>query len=76
MEMYEESENQEAKPIGEKVAYRQSIYRSFMEVLIAKKEGGEPDTFTYPTVSDGVDGVRFIDACVKSNAEGNVWVDV
>ena len=53
-----------------------NIYRSFMEVLIAKKEGREPDTFTYPTVSDGVDGVRFIDACVKSNAEGNVWVDV
>ena len=47
-----------------------------MEVLIAKKEGREPDTFTYPTVSDGVDGVRFIDACVKSNAEGNVWVTV
>lgn len=53
-----------------------NIYRSFMEHLIARKEGREPESFTYPTVSDGVAGVRFIDACVKSNEGGNIWVDV
>lgn len=53
-----------------------NIYRSFMENLIARREGREPESFTYPTVADGVDGVRFIDACVKSNENGSVWVDV
>lgn len=53
-----------------------NIYRSFCEVLLARKEGRIPDSFTYPTVEDGVKGVRFVTACVESNRRGNVWVDV
>lgn len=53
-----------------------NIYRSFCEVLLARKEGRTPDSFTYPTVEDGVRGVRFVTACVESNRRGNIWVDV
>ena len=53
-----------------------NIYRSFMEILKARKEGREPASFTFPTVEDGVKGVKFVHACVKSNAAGSVWVDV
>ena len=53
-----------------------NIYRSFMETLIAKKEGRDPGPCTYPTVEDGIHGIRFVQACVKSNDEGNVWVEL
>lgn len=53
-----------------------NLYRSFMEVLLAKKEGREPESFTFPTVEDGVMGVRFVDACIKSNNNQNVWMPI
>lgn len=51
-----------------------NIYHSFCTHLIAKKTGGDPGTFRHPTIEDGIAGLRFVDACVKSNAEGNRWV--
>ena len=53
-----------------------NIYRSFCEVLVAQKEGRIPDTFTFPTAEEGVMGLRFVRACIESNKNGNVWVDV
>ena len=53
-----------------------NIYRSYMETMIAKKEGRDPGPFTYPNVKDGLHGIRFVQACVESNRNGNVWVDV
>lgn len=53
-----------------------NIYRSFGEILLARKEGRDSDTFTYPTADDGVEGLRFIHACVESDKKGNIWVDV
>jgi predicted dehydrogenase len=54
-----------------------NLYRSFTECVEAKKAGSfSPDMIDYPTVSDGVDGIRFVEACLKSNAQGNVWVDL
>ena len=53
-----------------------NIYHSFCTHLIAKKTGGDPGTFRHPTIEDGVAGLRFVDACVKSNAEGNRWVSL
>lgn len=53
-----------------------NIYRSFCEVLTARKEGRTPESFTYPTVEDGVIGVRFVNACVESNRNGSIWVDI
>ena len=54
-----------------------NLYRSFITCLKAKKEGTfTPDMVDYPTVEDGADGIRFIHACLKSNREGNVWVEL
>jgi predicted dehydrogenase len=53
-----------------------NLYRSFCMNLIAKKTGGNPGSFRYPTVSDGVRGIQFVDACLESNAKGNVWVTI
>lgn len=33
-------------------------------------------TDTFPTVEDGVLGVRFVEACVRSHTAGGVWMDV
>lgn len=54
-----------------------NLYRSFGECVQAKKAG----TFTsgmvdFPTVEDGAQGVRFVEACVASNEGGNAWVAV
>lgn len=53
-----------------------NIYRSYCQVLLAKKENREPDSYTYPTVDDGLDGMKFIAAVVKSHKNGNVWVEL
>ena len=30
----------------------------------------------YPTIVDGIDGVKFIEACLASQENGNVWVEM
>ena len=47
------------------------------QCVSAKEEG----TFTeemidYPTVKDGVEGLAFVEACLKSSQNGNVWVEL
>ena len=52
-----------------------NLYRSFMECLHAKKDGTfEPGMIDFPTVHDGAEGVRFVQACLQSNQQGNAWV--
>lgn len=66
-------------PAGHPEGYYEAfgnIYHSFCEHLLAKLEGREPESYTYPTVEDGVAGMKFVKACVESNKNGNVWVDV
>ena len=54
-----------------------NLYRSFMECVRAKADGSfTPDMIDFPTVHDGAEGVKFVHACLKSNAAGNVWVDL
>jgi len=53
-----------------------NIYRSFCENLMAGLESREALNYTYPTVTDGVQGLKFVKACVESNRNGNIWVDV
>ncbi|MDF2987996.1 MAG: gfo/Idh/MocA family oxidoreductase [Eubacterium sp.] len=53
-----------------------NFYSNYIECLLAQRN----DTFTgkmieYPTLVDGVDGVRFIEACLKSSENGSIWVD-
>ena len=53
-----------------------NLYRGFCSALLKTKYGVDVGEYDYPTVEDGVHGLRFIDACIESNAKGNVWVDV
>jgi predicted dehydrogenase len=53
-----------------------NIYATFITAL-AKKRRGEPLTpadLDFPTVDDGLRGVRYIEACVESSARGAAWL--
>ncbi len=54
-----------------------NIYGDIAEVLTARLEGRDPDPGAcgFPTVEDGVRGVKFIEAAVESSTRGGVWVD-
>lgn len=54
-----------------------NLYRSFMECVVAVQKGCfTEDMIDFPTVSDGVEGIKFVEACLKSAQNGNVWVDM
>ena len=54
-----------------------NLYKSFINCINAKKDGTfTEDMIDFPTVEDGAEGVKFVHACLKSNALGNVWVDL
>lgn len=53
-----------------------NIYSDIAEVITARLEGRDPNPMAiFPTVEDGVRGVKFIAATVESSAQGGVWVD-
>ena len=53
-----------------------NIYSDVAEVVSARLEGREPEAMAtrYPTVQDGVAGVKFIAAVVESSLRGGAWV--
>lgn len=53
-----------------------NLYRAFCQHLLDRKNGvcESDDRYFYPRAQDGVDGVRFVQACVESCRGGNVWV--
>lgn len=54
-----------------------NLYRSFMECLNAKLDGCfTEDMIDFPTVEAGVEGIEFVEACLKSAKNGNVWVEL
>ena len=54
-----------------------NLYRSFMDCVDAKNRGVfTPEMIDFPTVHDGAEGVKFVHACLKSNKEGNIWVEL
>lgn len=59
-------------PVGFGEAFG-NIYRSFMQDLLDRRAGKAPAAGAYPTVTDGVWGMRFIEACLESNRAGSVW---
>lgn len=56
-----------------------NIYRTFTRALLNKASGkandGEWD-LDFPTVEDGLRGVRFIEGCVRSDSAGSTWVEL
>ncbi len=54
-----------------------NLYRSFTECIAAVQNGSfTPEMIDYPTIDDGAEGLAFIEACIESNKNGNVWVEV
>jgi hypothetical protein len=61
----------------------QVILREYMKLLLifikALQSRSRGEKFTpgeFPTVHDGVRGMKFIHAVVDSNKEGNIWVNI
>ncbi len=54
-----------------------NLYMEFAMAVAARRDGVTPpaDWLNYPTVEQGAQGVRFIDAAVESNKAGGAWVD-
>ena len=54
-----------------------NLYDSFGACVKAKKEGHfTPVLIDYPTIEEGVAGLKYVEACLESNAKGNVWVEL
>lgn len=52
-----------------------NIYSEAAEAIIAKRDGKPiPADVTFPTIEDGLKGMQFIDACVRSSARNAAWV--
>lgn len=51
-----------------------TIYTEAARAIRARRAGDTPDPdVVYPTVKDGLDGMRFIEAAVASSRDGSVW---
>ncbi len=54
-----------------------TIYAEAARAIRAKQAGeAAPKDVVYPTVRDGVAGVAFVDACVRSSARNAAWVSL
>ncbi|MCF0134234.1 MAG: Gfo/Idh/MocA family oxidoreductase [Blautia sp.] len=54
-----------------------NLYQSYISCVCAKKEGTfTEDMIDFPTVEDGCNSVKFVSACLDSNDNGNIWVDI
>ncbi len=54
-----------------------NIYSEAAQAIRARRDGREPDKqVVYPTIQDGLAGVAFVDACVKSSRRRGAWVNV
>ncbi len=52
-----------------------NIYSEAAEAIRAHQSGTKlPDGVVYPTVHDGLKGVQFVDACVRSTARNAAWI--
>ncbi len=67
-------------PAGHPEGYLEAfgnIYRNFALTLSAKLDGTKPteEMLDFPTATDGVRGMAFIDTVVKSNTSNEKWTD-
>ena len=78
--LYPEAARVTRVPAGHPEGYLEGFATIYAEVARALRSAREnavaaPEVM-FPTVMDGVRGVRFIDACVKSSAAGVRWIDL
>lgn len=54
-----------------------NIYSEAAKAIVAKRNKSEVDAeVIFPTVQDGLLGVKFIDACVRSSAGNAEWIEI
>ena len=55
-----------------------NLYHSFCEKLLDRANGCLKDEgyYYFPHVKDGLNGVKYVQACVDSHKSGNVWVNL
>jgi predicted dehydrogenase len=54
-----------------------NIYSEAAAAIEAHRNGKEPSPeVVYPTIQDGLRGMHFVDACVRSSARNAAWVDL
>ena len=55
-----------------------NVYTDFAENLLAKIEGRDADPLIqdFPTLEDGLAGVKFLEACVESSHNGGGWISI
>ncbi|MEM9344293.1 MAG: Gfo/Idh/MocA family oxidoreductase [Pseudomonadota bacterium] len=51
-----------------------NIYTEAARAILAHREGKSDDAALFPTVEDGLKGVQFVDACVRSSRRNAAWV--
>lgn len=66
-------------PSGHPEGYLEGFATIYAEaaraIRAARRKGGKPGKdVIYPTVQDGVEGVAFVDACVRSSKKNAAWV--
>ena len=77
--LYPEAQEHTRIPAGHPEGYLEAfanIYRNFAYCIQAKLEGKKPKKIyqDFPTVSDGVRGMQFIESVVKSGKSKSKWV--
>jgi predicted dehydrogenase len=51
-----------------------TLYSEVAHAIMAAREGRQPDpAITFPSLEDGIKGVAFIEAAIKSSRKGGVW---
>jgi predicted dehydrogenase len=65
-------------PPGHPEGYLEGFANIYQEaaraIRAARKKGGKPARdVVYPTIQDGVEGVAFVEACVKSSKKNGTW---
>lgn len=65
-------------PSGHPEGYLEGFANIYQEaaraIRAARRKGGKPGKdVVYPTVQDGVEGVAFVEACVKSSKKNGAW---
>ncbi len=54
-----------------------NIYCEAAAAIVAARDGASaPDEVLFPTVYDGLKGMQFVAACVKSSARNGAWIDL
>ncbi len=52
-----------------------NIYTGFLKKLIDEKKGLDSNQY-FPTLEDGLKGVKFIESCVESHIKSNIWINL